>query len=140
MNRWRVRAGLRSIDRSAERRLLVFSGGSVAGPISEAALMDRYARESCRYNGESAIEDRSRSTWENIENVVPLIENYDRIKVVSNPIHAERARLFLKRQRPDLAARLASSAEYRFGEWFGANAVFAAYGRWKLWEDRRARR
>jgi hypothetical protein len=39
--------------------------------------------------------------------------------------------MYLARQRPDLADRLARGAEYRFGEWMPAKTAFAAYGRLK---------
>src|SRR3954465_14777573 len=44
VNRWRVRAGLRSLDPTAGTTRLVLSGGCTGGLDSEAALMARYAR------------------------------------------------------------------------------------------------
>jgi uncharacterized SAM-binding protein YcdF (DUF218 family) len=123
LNRWRVRAGLRSIDPRAPSTRLVFSGGPY-----EAAVMARYATEQCGFTGEVVVEDASRTTWENIENVIPFIDDADRIKIVSNPLHAQKARLYLQRQRPDLATRMVRSADYRFGEWALLKPLFAAYG------------
>ncbi|WP_218961908.1 hypothetical protein [Actinomyces ruminis] len=45
-----------------------------------------------------------------------MIEDAGRIIIVSEPVHALKARLFLRRQRPDLAARLARARDYRPGE------------------------
>jgi uncharacterized SAM-binding protein YcdF (DUF218 family) len=94
--------------------------------------MARYAITERGYRGEIVLEDESRSTWENVENAIPLIDGFERIKIVSNPFHAEKARLYLARQRPDLAVRLVRGADYRFGEWMPLKVVFAAYGRWQL--------
>jgi uncharacterized SAM-binding protein YcdF (DUF218 family) len=115
LNRWRVRAALRSLDPGRGASRLVLSGGPVAGSVPEAELMARYARE-LGYTGVLITELTSRSTRENIENVLPLIEDADRIKIVSNSVHAGRARGYLWRLRPDLAERLVPAADYRFGE------------------------
>lgn len=123
LNRWRVRAGLRSIDPHASSSRLVFCGGP-----HEATVMARYATEQCGFTGDVVVEERSRTTWENVENVIPLIGDVDRIKVVSHPLHAQKARLYLQRQRPDLASRMVRSADYRFGEWAPLKPLFAAYG------------
>jgi uncharacterized SAM-binding protein YcdF (DUF218 family) len=128
LNRWRVRAGLRSRDPRAVRSCLVLSGGAVGSAVSEAELMAEYAAARGRTD-DVVLETTSRSTWQNIEQVVPIVERFDRVKIVSNPLHARKARRYLARQRPDLADRLARGAEYRFGEWMPAKAVFAAYGR-----------
>jgi uncharacterized SAM-binding protein YcdF (DUF218 family) len=115
LNRWRVRAGLRSLDPERGPSRLVLAGGPVTGEVPEAELMARYARE-LGYTGELITELTSRSTRENVENVIPLIEDAGRIKIVSNSVHAGRARGYLWRLRPDLAERLVPAADYRFGE------------------------
>jgi uncharacterized SAM-binding protein YcdF (DUF218 family) len=115
LNRWRVRAGLRSLDHGNGPSRLVLSGGPVSGPESEAELMARYARD-LGYTGVLITELTSQSTRENVENIVPFIEDADRIKLVSNSLHADRARGYLWRLRPDLAERLVAAADYRFGE------------------------
>ena len=125
VNRWRVRAGLRSIEGSA---VLVLSGGPVAGGRSEAELMAAYARDECGYRGPLVVDDESRSTWQNVTNVIPLIEGADRIKIVSHSLHAEKARAYLWRQRPDLAARLVRGRDYRPGEWLLVKPALAVTG------------
>jgi uncharacterized SAM-binding protein YcdF (DUF218 family) len=106
LNRWRVRLGLRARQPGLGPSRLVLCGGAVGGDISEAELMARYAREKCGYTGELSLETTSRSTWENIENAIPLIEDADRIKIVSNFWHAAKGRRYLTQLRPDLAPRL----------------------------------
>ena len=129
LNRWRVRAGLRSIDRRARSSRVVFCGTSYNGETpSEASLMARYAVGERGFAGAVVLEDRSRSTWENVANAIPLIEDVERIKFVSNPLHAQRARLYLRQQRPDLACRVVRAADYRVGEWALLKPMFAVYG------------
>lgn len=128
MNRWRVRAGLRSLDPAAPQSRLVLCGGACAGPVTEAALMARYATEVCGYDGEVVLEESSRSTWENIAFAIPFLKDVDRIKIVSLPTHAETARHYLAEQSPELAARLVRGRDYRFGEWMPLKPVFALYG------------
>ena len=115
VNRYRVRAGIRSIDRAADSTV-VMCGGTVEGDTPEAVIMERFAREELEYTGHIVLEPDSRSTWENIENAIPLIEHVDAIKIVSNSPHAEVAREYLWQQRPDLAERLVRADEQRSGE------------------------
>jgi uncharacterized SAM-binding protein YcdF (DUF218 family) len=129
INRWRVRAGLRSCQPGAGPSRLVLCGGAVGGSVAEADLMACYARESCGYAGELIAEAGSHSTPENVQNAVPLIQHADRIKIVSNSLHAERARFYLWQHRPDLAERLVPAADYRFGELTALKPVMAAIGR-----------
>ncbi|MFI9533985.1 YdcF family protein [Nocardia fusca] len=126
LNRWRVRAGLRSCDPRLDT-LMVFCGGAVAGARTEAELMAAYARER-GWSGPVALDSTSRSTWENIENALALIDAADLIKIVSTPLHAEQARRYLAVMRPDLADRLVRGAEYRFGEWTFLKPLFAVLG------------
>ncbi|HEY0717676.1 MAG TPA: YdcF family protein [Streptosporangiaceae bacterium] len=132
VNRWRVRAALRSREPQLGPSRLVLCGGAVGGPVAEAEVMACYARESCGYPGVLITELTSRSTWENVRNAIPLIEDADRIKIVSNSLHAEQARWYLWRTRPDLAQRLVPAADYRFGELMLVKPLLAALGRWKL--------
>lgn len=140
INRYRVRAGLRSGRIDLGRSRLVFTGGAVAGPVPEAELMAAYARE-LGYRGELITEIESRTTRENVVNVIGMIAGADRIKIVSNSLHAEQARGELWRLRPDLARRLAPADDYRFGELIMIKPLMVGLvirRRIKLW--RRARR
>jgi uncharacterized SAM-binding protein YcdF (DUF218 family) len=94
--------------------------------------MADYAREGCGYRGDLVVEVESRITWENIRNVIPLIEDAARIKIVSHSLHAEKAGAYLWRQRPDLAARLTRARDYRLGEWILVKPALTVLGLWKL--------
>lgn len=115
VNRYRVRAGLRSIDPRVPRTTVVLSGGPVHSEEPEARIMARYARRR-GYRGRLVLETESMSTRENLLRVIPLVEDADSLVLVSNSPHAEMARAALGEMRPDLAARLRRAAEHRFGE------------------------
>jgi hypothetical protein len=94
--------------------------------------MAGYATKKLGYEGELALDMTSRSTWENVRNAIPLIEDAARIKVVSHSLHAEKARAYLQHLRPDLAARLVGGKDYRFGEWLLAKPFLAVLGKRNL--------
>jgi hypothetical protein len=133
INRWRVRAGLRSVaaDRARET-VVIFSGGATGSHAVEAQLMADYAKSVLGFDGTVLLEDQSATTWENISNVIPLLENVDRIKIASQPAHALKARAYVRRQRPDLAERLVRADDYRPGEWAIGKPLLALYGLWTL--------
>jgi len=116
INRYRVRAGLRSMDPRATSSTLVLCGGSVMGAEPEARILARYARDELGYRGPLVLEDTSTSTRENIANAIPFLEDADTIRIVSDSVHAAKARPYLRELRPDLAERLARAEEYRVGE------------------------
>lgn len=128
INRYRVRAALRSMDARADATALVLCGGSVRGDESEARILARFARDELGYAGALVLEEASTSTRENVANAIPLIEDADTIRIVSDPVHAEEARGYLRAARPDLADRLARGDEYRFGEmtWMKPLAIAVA--------------
>lgn len=133
VNRWRVRAGIRSIAAGgAHDTRVIFSGGAAGGGVTEAQVMADYATSVLGFDGTVLLEDRSTTTWENITNVIPLLEDADRIKIVSQPAHALKARAYLRRQRPDLAERLVRADDYRPGEWLIAKPLLALYGLWAV--------
>ncbi|MFD9188849.1 YdcF family protein [Streptomyces phaeochromogenes] len=133
INRWRVRAGIRSIATdSAHGTRVIFSGGATSGGASEAQVMADYAKSVLGFDGMVLLEDQSATTWENITNVIPLLEDVDHIKIASQPAHALKARAYLRRQRPDLAEKLVRADDYRPGEWVVVKPLFAVYGLWAL--------
>ncbi|MFF1459397.1 YdcF family protein [Streptomyces sp. NPDC058330] len=133
INRWRVRAGVRSVAADKGRdTCVIFSGGETSNCAAEAQLMADYAKSVLAFDGTVLLEDQSATTWENITNVIPLLEDVDRIKIVSQPAHALKARAYLRRQRPDLAGKLVRAADYRPGEWMVAKPLLALYGLWTL--------
>ncbi|MBK0330909.1 YdcF family protein [Brachybacterium sp. MASK1Z-5] len=126
VNQIRVQVALRSIDPTAETRL-IFSGGPTAATRSEARVMADYAVNELGYQGAYLLEEESRTTWDNIANSLPMIEDVDRIKIASLPAHALKARVYVRRQRPDLASKLVKAADYKFGEWAALKPALAAY-------------
>ncbi|PNG89632.1 hypothetical protein SMF913_25097 [Streptomyces malaysiensis] len=94
--------------------------------------MADYAKSVLEYDGRVLLEDQSATTWENIMNVIPLLEDVDCIKISSQPAHALKARTYLRRQRPDLAERLVRADDYRPGEWMVVKPLLALYGLWTL--------
>lgn len=133
INRWRVRAGIRSIATdSAHGTRVIFSGGATSGGASEARVMADYAKSVLGFDGTVLLEEQSATTWENITNVIPLLEDVDHIKIASQPAHALKARAYLRRQRPDLAEKLVRADDYRPGEWVVVKPLFAVYGLWAL--------
>jgi hypothetical protein len=132
LNRFRARAGLRSIDPAARSALMIFCGGPVAGPVPEAGVLERFACQELGYTGPALVETESATTWENIANAIPLIDEVLKtdsvISIVSNSHHAEKARDHLWQLRPDLGRRLIRGADYRFGELPLVKPIAAARG------------
>ena len=128
LNRYRVRAGLRSLDPDIRDSVLVLCGGGVGSEVPEAELMAHYARNGLGYAGPILLDSESTTTWENIQNAIPLIEDMDSLKIVSNSLHAEKGRAYLWKLRPDLARRLRRAREYRFGEIALVKPIAAARG------------
>ena len=107
---------------------MIFCGGAVGGGIPEADLLQQYARTELGFAGWSLADRRSRTTWENIANTADLLEQFDTVKIASNSLHAEKARAYLWKQRPDLARRLVGANDYRFGEIVPLKPITAILG------------
>lgn len=128
VNRHRMRVGLRSIPRDADPVTVIVSGGAVGGAHSEAALLAEYARDTLHYTGALVLEEDSRSTWQNIRNVAPLLADVDRIVIASNELHTQKGRVYLRLQHPELAERLVRARDYRFGELILLKPLLAVIG------------
>ena len=112
---------------SAAAEVLVLCGGAVSGPVPEAEVMESYARAR-GYEGPIRLDRESRSTLQNIENAIPLIEDAASVAIVANSVHALKGRILLRRLRPDLADRLVRGADYRFGEQILVKPIAAVVG------------
>jgi hypothetical protein len=114
VHRSRVRAASCSQGPSSKECILVLCGGCVFGESAEAELMARYARVDLNYTGPILTDSDSDTTWENIEDAIPLTEHADVIKIVSNSLHAEKSRAYPWNLRPEVTQRLSPTGEYRF--------------------------
>jgi hypothetical protein len=95
--------------------LLVFSGAATRGAVaSEAEAMARYAREVLGVPVEQIVlETRAHTTKQNLAFAMTYLESAATIKIASDPLHAARARRYLRQLRPDLASRLVAADDYR---------------------------
>lgn len=110
-NRGRVAVALRTVRREPDA-VIVCSGGPTTGDGSEASKL-AHALRARGFTGEIRLEERSRSTGENVTLSAPLLEDCARIAVASQIPHALKARIYLRRHRPDLADRLVPAADWR---------------------------
>ncbi len=79
--------------------------------------MARYAVDHLGVLGASVkIETEATNTWENLERSLLLAEPFEWIAIVSDPLHAARARRYAILQRPDLESRIVRSSDYRLLE------------------------
>lgn len=141
VQRWRTRVAVRSADPASAT--FVFSGaatgtGNRADPAdtadstdptdSEAARMARYAVQVLGVPLERVVlEERARTTWENVAYSIPLIGSAPSVKIASNTFHAHKARHYLAQQAPELAARLRRARDYVPGELALVRPLLNAY-------------
>lgn len=74
------------------------------------------------------MDTASTTTQENIENAIESLEDAQTIKIVSNSIHAEKARYLLWTMRPDLARHPVRGEDHRLGEIILVKPVAALLG------------
>lgn len=126
VQRWRTELAVRARDELGADRL-VFSGAPSNGRPAEAAVMAAYA-ESLGVPGEALVtETRATNTKENVAFSQPLVHGFDRVAIVSDPLHAARARRYLWEQSPEAASRLVSAGEYRFLDHWWLKIFSATY-------------
>lgn len=124
MQRWRTEIAVRTPGEP----VLVFSGYARPGAPSEAAVMAAHARDVLGVDpARLRTEETATTTWENVVRTLGDLEGARHVALASSPVHALRARRYLARLRPDLAARLVPAADYRLGERWGWKAATAGY-------------
>jgi uncharacterized SAM-binding protein YcdF (DUF218 family) len=127
VQRWRCQIAARSADPGRATQM-IFTGAADGDGPSEAAVMSGYARDVLGIPGDRMVlETRARSTWQNVAYTLPFAEDAEAIKIASDPLHAARARRYLRAQRPDLAPRVRAAADYRLGDHIGLKVATAAY-------------
>jgi vancomycin permeability regulator SanA len=105
LQRARVAAGVAALRAGGCTRL-VLSGGAVHGRYVEAQTMAGLARERGVAAEQIVVEERARSTWQNVGCAAPLLAGFERVYLVSEGLHARRARRYLCRQQPGWCDRV----------------------------------
>lgn len=118
IQRSRVQTGVK-VFRERDARLMVMSGGAVKNAFVEADTMVELAAERGVARDVLIAERLSRTTWENVENAAPLLAACDVVLIVSEPLHAARARRYWHQQYPEDASRVFVGSRRRpFERWW----------------------
>lgn len=128
LQRWRTEMAARTLAAAGDG-VLVFSGGAAGGRAeAEAEVMARHARDVLGIpDAQVRVETASLTTWENVRESMPLVAGYEQIAIVSDPIHAARARAYVAEQHPELVERLVGADDYRFLERWWWKVATASY-------------
>ena len=86
IQKWRTGMAKRAFANLGAGRV-VFSGGPSRGRPSEAATMAAYAVQLGVPATSVRTETKAMSTWQNIELSLPMVEGFDRLAIVSDPLH-----------------------------------------------------
>lgn len=138
LQRWRVDIAARTLNPRVQ--VVVFTGTTAKTGVSEASAMAAYARTRGIPNDLILLEEEALSTWQNLHFSAPLVETHDVVRIVSDPMHAWRARQFLARQNPQLAAKLAPAVDYRPLErwrWKLGTMIYELVARYREWRNPR---
>jgi uncharacterized SAM-binding protein YcdF (DUF218 family) len=113
VQRWRVAMALRARTRWKDATV-VFTGGSRHGAASEASQMADVARQRGLSPDAIVLEEEARTTWENVSFSHRLTGDVDLVVLVSDGLHAERARRYWMLQHPQSSTRVIADLHYRF--------------------------
>lgn len=112
VQRWRVQMAV-----SAHRRLgtthVIFSGGVPRSVESESSQMAAYARGLGLDEREIVLEEASVSTWENTLFAASLVRDERFVVLVSDGVHARRARAYWRCQHPDTSVEVFVDPAFR---------------------------
>ncbi|MDA3038173.1 MAG: YdcF family protein [Actinomycetota bacterium] len=115
VQRWRVSMALAAAARHRSSTV-VFTGGAGKGRTTEASQMAKEARRQGLAAASIVLEERASSTWENVHLSAPLVSAAQPIVVVSDGLHARRARNYWAEQFP--FDTVIVDDRYRFGDHF----------------------
>jgi uncharacterized SAM-binding protein YcdF (DUF218 family) len=121
MQRFRVEAGI-AVYQQQQCRQIIFSGGAAQNKYVEGQTMAAYARTLGVQESAIAVEPNAHTTWENLGCSAAYLETAERVFLVSDSLHAHRAKRYACRQSPSLCAKSRAA---------GANPPAALLG-WKV--------
>lgn len=131
MQRLRVAAGVAAMRRHACERIVV-SGGAVHTGAVEAVTMAALARDAGVPDAAIVVEDRARTTWENVSLSLPLLPADDAILVASDALHAQRGRRYVCEQAPARCARTFTAPRWeplRHLGWTLGSSIYETHAR-----------
>lgn len=105
---------------------LVLSGGAVGNEHIEAETMATIARGLGVPEDGMVLERRARNTWENIGCSTPHLRDADRVFVVSDSLHAQRARRYACRQDASRCSSFVAAGDNPPIEFLGWKVLAAA--------------
>ena len=112
VQRWRVELAVQTWRWLACNRV-IFTGGAVRSEEAEAAQMAAVARRLGLDPAVIVVEDSSTSTWENVTKASQLAGDVDYVVLVSDALHAARARNYWRDQHPGPVPALFLADRYR---------------------------
>lgn len=131
IQRLRVATGVDAMRRHACERIVVSGGAVHTGPV-EAETMAALAHSAGVADAAIVVEDRARTTWENVSLSLPLLPAGDVVLVASDAIHARRGRRYLCEQAPARCDRVFTAPGWDpFGHlgWTLGSALYEAHAR-----------
>lgn len=99
VQRWRINLALRTAQAYQCDRLII-SGGYTRGSQSEAGLLAELLAKEANPFVEIRLEERATTTWENVLFSRELLNSDETVVIVSDPLHAARARRYWLKQSP----------------------------------------
>jgi vancomycin permeability regulator SanA len=117
VQRWRVELAKKTIDRHGAHRV-VLSGGQSRGGPTEASVMERLAVAVGIDPTTIILETESLDTWTNVQFSSALVTDSAVVVLVSDPVHAARARRYWLRQHPSDADRVFVTQCAGLGSWW----------------------
>ncbi|MFV0524701.1 MAG: YdcF family protein [Acidimicrobiales bacterium] len=101
VQRWRIDQTARVVRHHQVDRIVITGGRTGGADRSEAAVMAELARTRHPDLPPIVCEEEATSTWENVHRTIPLVDAGAPVILVSDPLHADRARRYWLDQRPE---------------------------------------
>jgi uncharacterized SAM-binding protein YcdF (DUF218 family) len=117
VQRWRIELAKKTIDRHSARQVVLSGGQTGCGP-TEASVMEMLAVAIGIDPTTIILEAESMDTWTNVQFSSVLVAESAVVILVSDPVHAARARRYWLRQHPSDADRVFVTQCAGLGSWW----------------------